>query len=108
MDEAIKQIGDANKIPSIRTSDLCRREARMFGIGPWEVMMILVVAIGGVFWLWMLVECAVKEPNNVEKIVWVVIIAVTSWLGAAIYFLVRRPKRIRESSDLAQTRERLD
>ena len=30
-----------------------------------------------------------------EKIVWIVIIAVTHWIGALIYFIVRRPERMR-------------
>ena len=53
--------------------------------------------LGTVFWIWMLVECATREPNTgTEKIVWVLIIIFTHWIGAAIYYFVRRPKRITE------------
>jgi hypothetical protein len=56
------------------------------------------VALGTAFWIWMLVDCATKEPSEGnDKIVWVVIIALTHWIGAAIYYFVRRPKRIAES-----------
>ena len=50
----------------------------------------------GIFWIWMLIDCATKEPEGNDKIVWVIIIALTSWLGAAIYYFVRRPKRMAE------------
>ena len=49
------------------------------------------------FWVWMLVECATKEPGQGnDKVVWIIVIALTNWIGAAIYFFVRRPQRIRE------------
>ncbi len=47
------------------------------------------------FWVWMLIDCAVKEPSEGnEKVVWVIIIALASWIGALIYFFARRPERI--------------
>jgi len=53
--------------------------------------------IGTVFWLWMLIDCAVKEPSSGnDKLIWILIILLTHLIGALIYFLVRRPKRIRE------------
>jgi len=49
-----------------------------------------------VFWVWMLVDCATKEPSQGnDKIVWILVIALTHWIGALIYFLVRRPERKR-------------
>ena len=50
-----------------------------------------------VFWIWMLVDCATKEPSaGNEKIIWILVIIFTHWLGALIYFLVRRPQRKKE------------
>ena len=50
-----------------------------------------------IFWIWMLVDCATKEPSgNNDKIVWILVILFTHCIGALIYFLVRRPERIRE------------
>jgi hypothetical protein len=47
-----------------------------------------------VFWIWMLVDCATKEPSTGnDKIIWILIIVFTHWIGALIYFLVRRPER---------------
>ena len=43
-----------------------------------------------VFWVWMLVHAAIsKTIDNTEKIVWVLIILFTHFLGALIYFFVR-------------------
>lgn len=56
---------------------------------------IAVALLGTVFWVWMLIDCAIHEPNEGnEKIVWILIILFTHFLGAAIYFFARRPTRI--------------
>lgn len=53
--------------------------------------------IGTIFWIWMLIDCAIKEPDlGNEKLVWILVIIFTHWIGATIYFFVRRPKRIEE------------
>lgn len=50
---------------------------------------------GTVLWIWMLIDCAVKEPSTGnEKIVWILIIALTHWIGALLYFILRRPVRM--------------
>ena len=49
---------------------------------------------GTVFWIWMLVDCATKEPEGSEKIAWVLIIIFTHWIGALIYLFARRPERM--------------
>jgi NADH:ubiquinone oxidoreductase subunit 6 (subunit J) len=62
------------------------------------VMFIGVALVATLFWVWMLVDCATKEPREgSEKLVWVIIIVLTYWIGAAIYYLVRRPRRLAES-----------
>ena len=46
-------------------------------------------------WIWMLVDCASNEPSEGnDKIVWILIIVFTHWIGALIYLLARRPTRI--------------
>ena len=53
-----------------------------------------VLALAGfIFWIWMLVDCATKEPEGNDKLVWILIIILTHVIGALIYFLVSRPKR---------------
>jgi len=70
-----------------------------FGLPIAFFFMLLSVFLGLaalVFWVWMLVDCATNEPSEGnDKIVWVVIIIFANWLGALVYYLVRRPERIR-------------
>jgi prolipoprotein diacylglyceryltransferase len=56
-----------------------------------------LVAAALLFWLWMLVECATKEPDTGNtKIVWILVILLGNIVGAPLYFVVRRPQRWRE------------
>jgi hypothetical protein len=53
-----------------------------------------IVLLATVFWIWMLVDCATKEPSQGnDKIIWILVIIFTHWIGALIYYLVRRPER---------------
>lgn len=48
------------------------------------------------FWIWMMIDCAINEPSEGnDKIVWMLVLIFTNWIGALIYFFVRRPTRIR-------------
>lgn len=48
------------------------------------------------FWIWMLVDCLKYEKSEGnDKIVWMLVIVLTNWIGALIYFFVRRPERKR-------------
>lgn len=61
------------------------------------VLIIVAIAIGAtIFWIWTILDCVTKEPSEGnEKIVWLLLIILTHFVGAAIYYLVRRPQRIR-------------
>jgi len=51
---------------------------------------------GSVFWIWALIDCATREPNEEgQKIVWILVILFLHFLGALLYVLVRRPDRVR-------------
>ncbi len=50
-----------------------------------------------VLWIWALIDCLQNEPSTGnEKIVWVIVILLTHWIGALLYLFVRRPQRIRQ------------
>jgi len=50
-----------------------------------------------IFWVWMLADCLIHEPaQGSDKLIWVIVILLTHVLGAALYFFIRRPQRIRE------------
>jgi hypothetical protein len=57
---------------------------------------VIALILTTIFWVWMLVDCATKEPSEGnDKVVWILVIVFTYWVGALIYLLVRRPERIR-------------
>jgi hypothetical protein len=59
--------------------------------------MLLAIA-GTALWIWMLIECATKEPDTGnEKVTWILIIVLAQAIGALIYYFVRSPVRIRET-----------
>ncbi len=60
------------------------------------IPIILIIGFGGmILWIWTLIDCITNESDQGnERIVWVVVIAVAQLIGALIYLIVRRPKRI--------------
>lgn len=47
-----------------------------------------------VLWLVVLIDCIKNEPSEGnDKIVWVLVIVLTHWIGALIYLVVRKPQR---------------
>lgn len=68
------------------------------GVGLPELLILLVMTtfgtMGTIFWVWSLIDCATKEPSEGnEKVIWILIILFTHFLGALLYTLIRRPKR---------------
>jgi hypothetical protein len=57
----------------------------------------MVVVVGGLgSWIWMLTDCISHEPSEGnDKVIWLLVIVLAGWIGALIYLLARRPKRIR-------------
>ena len=68
--------------------------------GAFSVFFWLLICVGGLFalvssafWIWMLVDCAVHEPSTGnEKVIWLLIILFTHFVGALLYLLIERPK----------------
>ena len=60
--------------------------------------LLVVLGLGGfILWVWCIIDCATKEPSEGnDKLVWIIIIVFTNWVGSLIYILVRRPKRIQQ------------
>ena len=68
------------------------------GLGILEFFLVLFLAplalLAFVFWIWMLVHAITNNGlTDIEKLIWVIVILFTHFLGAAIYFFVGRPKR---------------
>ncbi len=66
----------------------------MLGMGSLESMILLIIGSAFLFWIWMLIEAATREAEaSQDRLIWVLIIVFTHVIGAAIYFVVRRPVR---------------
>lgn len=60
-------------------------------------LIFLFIVAGFVFWIWMIVDCATKEPSEGnDKIIWILVVIFLGWIGALIYFLARRPTRMQQ------------
>jgi len=58
--------------------------------------MMVFGLIAMAFWIWMLIDCLKHESSEGnDKLIWVLVIVLTNWIGALIYFFVRRPERKR-------------
>ena len=58
------------------------------------VPLMLIGVLGTVFWIWMIVDCALHESSTGnDKIVWILVILFTHLIGALLYYFVRRPRR---------------
>ena len=68
------------------------------GLGILELFFVLLLAplclLTFAFWIWMLVHAITNTGlTDIEKLIWVIVILFTHFIGAAIYFFVGRPKR---------------
>ena len=58
------------------------------------LLVIASVVLCFVFWIWMLVDCIQNQNiGGTEKVAWAVVIALTHFLGALIYFFAGRTRR---------------
>lgn len=75
-------------------------EALGFGIGIGFFLLFAVLALLSLallaFWIWMLVDCAQapEKPGSNDRVVWILVLVFTTWLGALIYFFVARQPRL--------------
>ena len=66
-------------------------------IDPIQLIIFFSVFSTWLFWMWMLLESLTIELlTGKEKFGWVVFISTTYILGAFMYFIIRRPRRIAE------------
>jgi hypothetical protein len=63
------------------------------GVGLILALFVILLAVAALlFWVWMLVD-AVQKEEGASKIAWVLIILFLHFLGALIYFFVRKLPR---------------
>jgi len=58
---------------------------------------LVITLVGLAMWIWMLIDCVTNEPSEGnDKLIWVLIIIFGNWIGALVYYFVRRPERIQK------------
>ena len=63
----------------------------------WFLAVVCSLALTA-FWVWMLVDCLTKMDNSgQDKLIWIVVIVFTNFMGALIYYCVQRPKNQAET-----------
>jgi len=71
----------------------------MLGISVYNFALILILMGLGVilitFWIWMIVDC-IKRNEGYIRYVWTIILILTNFIGALIYFFTVRRKQISE------------
>ena len=49
-----------------------------------------------IFWIWTIIDCVQNEPSaGNDKIVWLLVIFFTNFIGALLYIIIRKPERKR-------------
>ena len=65
------------------------------------ILLVLMGVLGlatCAFWVWMLVDCIEKETDQGStRLLWGIVIAVTHFIGALLYFFLRKLPRKAES-----------
>jgi hypothetical protein len=75
-------------------------EAIAFGFGLGFFLLFGGITLLGLaltaFWIWMLVDCAQapEKPGSNDRVVWILVLVFTSWLGALIYYFAARQPRL--------------
>jgi hypothetical protein len=65
----------------------------VFGIGAAELLLIAFIFGLLGFWIWMLIDCATKEEDQTQKIIWIIMIVLIGFIGAPLYFFIRKLPR---------------
>jgi len=65
----------------------------VFGIGALELLLIAFIFGLLGFWIWMLIDCASKEEDQTQKVVWIILIVLVGFIGAPLYFFIRKLPR---------------
>ena len=59
-----------------------------FAAGMFVVGLILGLALLA-FIIWMIIDCIQRKfKNDAEKIIWIVLIVLTTWIGSLVYYFV--------------------
>ena len=58
---------------------------------------LIIGAVVFIFWLWMLIDCLLKETDVTQKIIWALVIFFLPCVGSLIHLFVRKIPRGKSS-----------
>ena len=59
-----------------------------------QLVIVGLLGLFTIFWIWTIIDCVSKEPSEGnDKLIWILIIIFTGWIGSLIYCIIRRPSR---------------
>lgn len=64
-------------------------------IGTWQAIIIITFILVLIITLWALIDIAKSEFSGNNKVVWVLIVLFTNFLGAVLYFFIGRKQKIK-------------
>ena len=70
-------------------------ETMFGGAAAMMILFCLLALAATAFWLWMLVDALMNEPDTNQKILWFLVIFFLHFVGAIIYFAVRKAGSMR-------------
>jgi prolipoprotein diacylglyceryltransferase len=69
----------------------------MIGFSYVFILYAFIGLLSFIFWIWILIDCTKKETDiGNTRLIWVIIIVLTYIVGAFLYYIIRRPKRLLE------------
>lgn len=67
----------------------------MIGISFLFIILLLIYVATFIFWIWTLIDCLKKETDERNtRLIWTLVIIMTYVIGAFLYYVIRRPKRV--------------
>ena len=89
------KICDALKMSAIHLLAQASNDGTGFFVfgGVFMIVFILIAIVGSIFWLWMLIDCLTSNMATNEKLLWFLVIFLLHFVGALIYFAIRRSGR---------------
>jgi hypothetical protein len=69
--------------------------SKMIGFSSLFIILLFTYIISFILWTWVLIDCLRNETDNGNaRFAWAIVIIITYMIGASLYYIVRRPKRI--------------
>lgn len=69
-------------------------------IGPWQILIILVVAsLGFIPTIIALIDIVKNEFSGNNKIVWLLVVLLGNFFGALLYFIIGRTQKLQKTNN---------